>query len=448
MAAGHRHHVELAARDRVPGGRDVGDPAGVEDRHLHLGADLAGKVQMRRRAHAGHRDHVGEAGIVVDMAADQVQEIDRAAVAEPAADLDPLGAAQALVPILVGDEPQTDDRALADPLADRPQHPHREPHPVLQAAAKLVLAPVRRGGPEPIQQVPVGLELEAVEAGRHHSLGRVRIVAGYPRDVPVLHRLRERAVRGLAHRRGRQDRQPVATGKTGAPAEMGELDHHRRAMLVALVDELLQPRHDLVLPSQKVAEGGRRVATDDGRPGGHRQRHAALRPLHMVGAVAVLRHPVLVVVRLVGRDHQPVLQRQMLEPERLEQRVGRHGRPPGRADRRPRGAARTPPRKGRRRRDCVSRRRRGKGPAISAGAALGMARRQASAGQPRTRAVNPVRRPRSACAADAAGSGIPRRSAARARRRAAPAGRRGSRRRRRGRARSDPAGPSGGHARG
>ncbi len=170
----------------------------------------------------------------------------------------------------------------------------------------------------------VGLELDAVEAGRLHALGGGGVVGDDAVDVPVLRRLREGAVGRLAHRRGREDGQPVGRVPARAPAEVGELDHHRRAGLVAVVGEALQPGDDRVVIGVQVAEGGRAVRRDQRRAGRHGQRDAALRPLEMVEPVAVLRHPVLGIGGLVRRDHQPVAERQVLQAIGLQQRIGRH----------------------------------------------------------------------------------------------------------------------------
>jgi len=74
-------------------GRHVGDLGGVEGRKPGLTPDLAGEIEMRRVAHALHRDHVGQAGIRVDVAAHHVQEVDQATVLEPLRDRARAGAA-------------------------------------------------------------------------------------------------------------------------------------------------------------------------------------------------------------------------------------------------------------------------------------------------------------------------------------------------------------------
>src|SRR5215467_8881379 len=104
---------------------------------------------------------------------------------------------------------------------------------------------------------------------------------------------------------------------------MSELNHDGGAVAAALVGEFLQPRHDLVLIGVEIAEGGRRVCRYDRRASGHGERYAALRALDMVQPVAILRHSVIVIERLMRRDHEPVPQRQMLELKRLKKRIVR-----------------------------------------------------------------------------------------------------------------------------
>ncbi len=127
---------------------------------------------------------------------------------------------------------------------------------------------------------------------------------------------------GLAHRAmgtGPEASRPVPVG---AAAQMGELDHHRAAVAVALVGELPEPRHDLVLVGQRLPKAGAEILLDDGRARGHGERDAALRFLDMVEPVAVLGQSVFVIVRLMRRRHDAVLEGQVHEPERLEQGIG------------------------------------------------------------------------------------------------------------------------------
>ena len=86
VRAGHADHVELAGRDRVARGGDVLDARGVEHRELGRLADLAGEIEMRRRARAHAGDHVRERLVGVDVAADHVEEVDEAARDQPPGD--------------------------------------------------------------------------------------------------------------------------------------------------------------------------------------------------------------------------------------------------------------------------------------------------------------------------------------------------------------------------
>ncbi len=324
MGARHADHVELAGGDGMAGSGDVGDAGGMEDREAGRRAHLAGEVEMRRRAHAGDGDHLGQQSVGLDAAADDVEEVDAAGGGEPLGDLDAFGARQALLEILVGHQADADDEVRPDRLAHRVEHQEGEAQPVVERAAEGVVAPVGGRRPEAVHEMPVGLELDAVEAGGLHALGGGGVVGDDALDVPVLGLLGEGAVGRLAHRRGRQHGQPVGLVPAGAAAEMGELDHHLAVVLVAGVGELGEPRNDLVAIGLEVAEGGRAVARDDRRAGGHGQRHAATGLLGMVEPVALLRHAVFRIGRLVAGRHDAVLQRQVLEAVGLEQRIGGH----------------------------------------------------------------------------------------------------------------------------
>ena len=67
--------------------------------------------------------------------------------------------------VLVHRHPDADDEVGPDRCPHRPDHPSREGHPVLEAPAELVAAVGWCRGQEAVEQVPVGLQLDAVEAG-------------------------------------------------------------------------------------------------------------------------------------------------------------------------------------------------------------------------------------------------------------------------------------------
>ncbi len=100
-------------------GRDVGDPGRVKNREFEGRAHLAGEIEMRRGRHALHRDHVGQRGVGVDVAADDVEEVDLAGRDQAARDLEPDLAGDAVFHLLVDDQAQADDEFGADARANR-----------------------------------------------------------------------------------------------------------------------------------------------------------------------------------------------------------------------------------------------------------------------------------------------------------------------------------------
>ena len=113
--------------------------------------------------------------------------------------------------------------------------------------------------------------------------------------------------------------------QAGAAAEMGDLDHHRRALFVDVVRQLLEPRHAFVLVEKDVAERLRTVGRDHRRAADHGERDASLRLFGVVEAIALFGHAVLGIGRLVRRRHQPVAQREAAQLKRLQQRIAGHG---------------------------------------------------------------------------------------------------------------------------
>ena len=124
---------------------------------------------------------------------------------------------------------------------------------------------------------------------------------------------------GLAHMGRRDDGQPIVLAPAGAAAEMGDLDHHRRALFMHVVGQFLQPRHAFVLVEKDVAERLRTVRRDDRRAADHGERDAALGLFGVIEPVALFRHAVLGVGRLMGGRHQPVAQGQAAQLEGLQQ---------------------------------------------------------------------------------------------------------------------------------
>ena len=323
VGAGHADQVDLALADRVPRRCHLVDLRGVQHGEVGvLARTMPAKSRCGTDAHAVDRDHLGQRRLVLDVAADDVDEVDQAApaskrcsVCEPDAGVDPA------VDGLVDHHPDADDEVGTDPLADRRQHVASRNGSRPSVAAPLVIAVVGERRQELVEQVPVGLDLDAVHPARLHPLGGVGVLADDALDVPVLGLLGDVAVGRLAHRRGRHDRQPVVLRPARAATEVGDLDHARRPVLVDLVGHAPDERHDLVLVGVQVAERRRAVLGDDRRAGGHRHADPALGLLDVVQPVAVARHAVHRVRRLVRRREHAIADRQVLQLVRLQQRI-------------------------------------------------------------------------------------------------------------------------------
>ena len=105
-----------------------------------------------------------------------------------------------------------------------------EAQPVLQRSAVVVGAPVRQRRPELVDEVPVGLDLDAVHPAGLHPLGGVGVLADDAIDVPVLGLLGVRPVGRLAQRRRRDApaasrRGPIRSAVRGG--SVGSCTRHR-----------------------------------------------------------------------------------------------------------------------------------------------------------------------------------------------------------------------------
>ena len=100
----------------------------------------------------------------------------------------------------------------------------------------------------------VGVDFYAVEAGGLHALGGCGVVGDDAGDVPVFEGFGEGAMGGLADRGWGEDGQPVGLVPDSAAAEVGDLDHDRGAVRVAVVGQAAHPGDDLVLVGEQVAE--------------------------------------------------------------------------------------------------------------------------------------------------------------------------------------------------
>ncbi len=197
VRTGHPDQVEQAVSDSVPGGRHIVDPGGMHHRHAHFAFDLACELQMRRNGCAHRRDHPRQRLVAPHVSPDHADEVD-ALSDDLVCDRERLLAAESARHLLVEGHPDADDEVGACGLAYRANHAQREAHPVLEAAAELVVAVIGQRRPERVEQVGVGLDLDPVQACFAASGGRVGIGPHDAVHIPFLGDLREGAVRGLA----------------------------------------------------------------------------------------------------------------------------------------------------------------------------------------------------------------------------------------------------------
>ena len=198
VGARHAHHVQFAAGDRMARGVHILNLGGVEDGYADVVAQTGGKVQVRRTGHALHRNHVGQARIGIDMAADDVQKIHHPGVRQIARNAYAFFGTDTARAQLVGHATHAHNKVRPHALTNRAHHFHGKAHPDFQYPAKRRVQCVGRGRPELVDQMPVGLQFQAIDPCGVHAFGGVGVVTDDAVDIPVFHLFGEGAVRGLA----------------------------------------------------------------------------------------------------------------------------------------------------------------------------------------------------------------------------------------------------------
>ena len=324
VLAGHRDHVGLAALDdRVRLGRVV-DAPDREDGELPDRRLDAGRERQPQRALVLPVGDVLVGDEVGRALHDEV--VERARGDEALRDDLRLGQLDAARAEVVAVDLHADDVVGPDAVADRVDDAQRQPHPPLEVAAVLVLALVHVGREERREQVAaVGrVDLDAVEARGLDVARGEGMALDHLVEVLGLHRLRHLAVeRARDRRRGHQRAHGV--GAVALAAGVAELGDDRSPVLVDGIGDRAQTGHDrgVVAGDLLHVVGARRM---HGREAHDDEPDAA------AGAVAVVRDVLLgrqMERRHVGdvrRHHHPVLELQVLEAERREQRVVAHRR--------------------------------------------------------------------------------------------------------------------------
>ena len=245
---GHPHQVQQSLRDRVAGGRDVGDLRGVHDGHVDLLLHPPRELQVRAGRSEHRRDHLRQLHVGVGPAADDAEEIDprfRVRRRHPDGFLGP--GTTAIGALLVERHPHPDDEVVTDRSTHRGDHLERKSDPVLQRTAVLVLAMVERRRHELIEQMPaVGRYLDAVETSLLTTQRGLGEVARDPRQIAHIRDPGEGPMGGLAGTTGRQGGNPVVRVVVRPMTHMRELRHHRSPLLMDVVTERPQIGHGLV----------------------------------------------------------------------------------------------------------------------------------------------------------------------------------------------------------
>ena len=318
VGAGHRHHVEETLAHAVLGRREIRDARCVKDREPGLALHVR-RDPHERGTRPGHaRNRLRQPALVPDLPRDHVHEVAQAGVGVVLREREAILLVETALLQLVAHHPESDQEVVPDPPTDLLQDLQAEPGPVLEAPAVLVCAPVDERRPELVDEMALGEQLGAVEPALLAAPRGVAERAHHAPDVVAVHLLRKRAVRGLAHHRGGEGRQPVLHVPQRAMPHVRDLAHDGAAVAVHALGELPQHGDDRVVADVDLTERGGRIGRDVRRASEHGEREPPLRLLLVVELVAQLRVPVLDVPGGVAGAHDPVPEGHVAKAERLE----------------------------------------------------------------------------------------------------------------------------------
>ena len=152
-------------------------------------AEPSGQLEPGPERRPEPRDDVGQRLVGRDRTLDHVDEVDHPGPRKGRRDRQTVGLGQAARQVLRSAHPDADDELVADFAADGFEHLDGEAHPVLERAAVPVRPRIDERRPELVDQVAVGLQLEAVEAALLAATGRRSEGADDAPDVAFLHLL-------------------------------------------------------------------------------------------------------------------------------------------------------------------------------------------------------------------------------------------------------------------
>ena len=254
---------------------------------------------------------------------DRIEEVDGPRRLEDPRDLQTLLEAETTLPGLVDHEPDADDKVVAHGLANRLVHHQSEPAAVLHRAAEPVGAVIGCRREELPDEVGASQGLDAVEPAFLASGSRSGVVGDDPLDVVLVHLLRECPMQRLAQR-GRPDRHKARPSVgLAAPPHVADLAHEVGAAGMDAVGEPLEMLDDVLVVQVDLREVPLRIGRDVRRAAEHRERDPPLGLRLVVSLVALRGHPALSEAACMAGAHDAVSESEVLQSERLKQRVGR-----------------------------------------------------------------------------------------------------------------------------
>ncbi len=186
MRPRHAHHIELARCNRMARRRDILNSGGMKGGHAGAGTDFTCKIQMWRARHTLDGDDIDESGIGFDMPANDVEKINKPAFLELARNLEPIAFRQTTLENFIGNVANSDQEVRPNTLTNCSQNLQREPHTIIERATVNSVEFVGKRGPELVQQMPVGFQLQPVETGCLHAFRCIRIIHDNALNVPIL----------------------------------------------------------------------------------------------------------------------------------------------------------------------------------------------------------------------------------------------------------------------
>ena len=210
MGPGHADQIQQPLLNGVAGCCDIIDASGMHDRQVKMLFHFCGKLKMGRLGGAHVRDQGGKANAGRAVTAVNVEKIDHAGFGQQFTDLKTLVELKTAIESFIKHHSDAHDKVIAHLSANFLQHFNGKANPVLKRAAVFIGPAVDGRCPETVQQVPIGIDFNAIEIAVTTTCRCCAIGLNGAFNIPVLHRLGEGAVGGFPDSRGRDHGQPVA----------------------------------------------------------------------------------------------------------------------------------------------------------------------------------------------------------------------------------------------